>query len=146
MSKFIYKLENVLQLKERMYEQLTMELREISTELADERKVLDGYILSLEKENNSFQDFQGRQLVASELKEKSRKIAYLKDMTKEQKVVVDRIVKKEEEFKQKVIEAYKQKEVYKKLKEKKFEEYIEEEKVKEQNLLDEAVNNRYKAD
>ncbi len=145
MKKFKYKLENILQLKERMYEQISMELKEASAKRMYEEEVLNSIAARLNAENKSFSKTTGRKLSSEDLNFKSEKISYLKELLLEQRQIVDELVIKEEEVKLRLIEAYKDKKVHEKLKEKKFEIYLEEEKIAEQNLLDESVTNRYKA-
>ncbi len=144
MKKFRYKLENILKLKERMYEQISMGLKEIAAKRMAEEEILNQISARLHHENLSFASTTGQNLTADKLREKSKQISYLKELLISQTEVVEAIKIEEEELKQKLIAAYKEKEVYNKLKEKKFELYMEEEKVAEQNLLDEAVTNRYK--
>ncbi len=145
MRKFRYKLENILKLKERMYEQISMDLKEVSVKRMAEEDILNEIAARLNHENSSFAGTTGQSLRADELQEKSKQISYLKELLLSQSEIVEAIRAEEEIVKLKLIEAYKEKEVYNKLKEKKFEIYMEEEKIAEQNLLDEAVTNRHKA-
>ncbi len=142
MGKFIYKLENILKLKERIYEQRTQELKEVSLELEKATKVKNEYLFAMNLERDKFSNLTGQMLMANDIKEQSRKVAYLKGKVIEVDEIIEEIEKRKEEVQARLIEAYKEKEVQIKLKEKKYEEWHEEEKSKEQNLLDEMVNNR----
>lgn len=143
--KFKYKLENVLKLKERIYEQLTMEMREVSVKLERQMDIRNEYVSQLQREKEAFSNMVGKSFTARDVQKQGKKINYIKIKIREVDAKIKDIKKEEEEIKQKVIAAYKDKEIQNRLKEKKFEEYMEELKAKEQNFLDEVVSNRYKA-
>ncbi len=142
MGKFIYKLENILKLKERIYEQRTQELKEVNLELEKAVDVKNEYLFAMKLERDKFSNLTGLTLTANDIKEQSRKVAFLKGKVIEADEFIAEIEKRRDEVQERLIEAYREKEVQNKLKEKKYEEWYEEQKTKEQNLLDEMVNNR----
>ncbi len=143
MGKFVYKLENILKLKERIYEQRTQELKEINVELERAIDIKNETLFAMNLEMDKFSDLTGRSLMVNDIKEQSRKVSYLKEKVVETDVLIAEIEAKKEEIQAELIKAYKEKEVQIKLKEKKYDEWYEEQKSKEQNLLDEIVNNRF---
>lgn len=143
MSKFVFKLQTLLNLKIQMEESTKNELGKAIQELEREKEILS----NIEKEKENYIEM---------VKEESRKgvavrkiieindyILRLKDKIELQKENVNYAQKNVDKYREQLINIMQEKQMLEKLKEKKYEEYKYEEMKKEQSQVDEIVSYKY---
>ncbi|MCL1936563.1 MAG: flagellar export protein FliJ [Defluviitaleaceae bacterium] len=145
MSKFKFKMESVLNLKERIAEQKEQEFGKAMQALAKEKTILENYYTD---RKNAISQLKS-EMESSNLKPIDFQILsnYI-ESTKVKIVNQEKLIKKAEQFvefkRRELVEATKEKKMMEKLKENEFEEYIDETKKKEQKTVDEIVSFRFK--
>lgn len=139
-------MENILRIKEKIEEQKRMELGQAMALFQKELEEEERLIGRRNETITLFKEMQKGQLVVSEFQRLNRSLTYYEVVIKEQKVKVQKtkaLVEVKRECLRKALEEHK---IQEKLKEKAMEVFVEEEKLKEQNLLDEIVNFRYQSE
>jgi len=142
-GRFIYTMESILRIKEKIEEQKKIELGE---SIQKYQKALEEESRRKETLNESMEFFKNTQaqlMKGEKLKKRSQRIRYYQNALEEQKKEVksnkEQVALKREALKQ----AVQEKKIQEKLKERAKIIFLEEEKLKEQILLDEVVSYRY---
>lgn len=144
MKKFIYPLQSVLSLKEKLESQEKVLFQAAMAELRNEQETLE----QLEQRKNSYEE-RLREAVCSKLdllgvKTNKEAIDVLKEMIKQQLGRVRRAERHAEVARIRLEEAIKERKTLEKLKEDAFAEYKKEYETEEQKEIDELVSFRYK--
>lgn len=146
MAKFIYNMENLLRIKEKIEEQKRMELGQAMAEwqrCVDVQKHIEGQLFETVE---AFKEAQLGRLIVAEFQKLNNSVNYYEGALKEQKVVVRRALSIVEDKRAALRKALQEKQIQEKLKERAYEMFLEEEKLKEQKLLDEVVSYRYSSE
>lgn len=139
MANFKFKFEAILKLKEQLENSIKNELAKATHLLNIEIEKLEGLennkeIIIQEMKNVSVK------ITVGKLREFSTYIEYLEKKIEEQKNIVNHARENVDKIRERLIEAKKEYEVYKKLKEKKFQEYLAEEDRLERRFVDEVIS------
>ncbi len=143
MSRFIFSMQGLLDIKEKLedqeknnFRQANMRLMEAEEELAAlrERK-----LLAEEKLRQQVTEV----LHIQEIRHRENAVDILKMYVEQQRLVVKQREKEVEVARNRLNEAIKERKVFERLREKAYEEYKTEENLKEQKEIDEMVSYRY---
>lgn len=145
MAKFIYNFEQILNIKQKLERQEQMNLGKAMQNLTGAIQRLDALEI---KQSDTMKSFQ--QLLSSgridqlRIKSLNEKVKFFHEQVIEQRKVVLHHERLVEEAKEKLHQALRERKTYEILKEKAYEEYLEEEKAAEAKQIDEIVSFKYK--
>lgn len=143
MSKFIYRMQSILNLKYKMEEQAKMEFATARIKLDEEEeklKILFERKAAYEEEGRKLQEDN---LVIQDILDNKNAISQLKFFIEEQKIQIKNAEDKLEEKRVKLQEVMQERQVQEKLKEKAFEVFMKEENSRESKEIDELTSYRY---
>lgn len=143
MAKFIYRMQSILDIKQKMEEQAKMEFAAARMRLNEEEEKLQ-YLI--ERKENYEQ--QGRELLKDSLHvrsimENTDAIARMKEFVEQQQLVVRKAEKQLDVARERLKEAMQESKTHEKLKEKAFEAFVREENAKEAKEVDELTSYTY---
>ncbi|MGN0388282.1 MAG: flagellar export protein FliJ [Suilimivivens sp.] len=143
MAKFVYRMQSILNIKEKMESQARNEFARSRQHLNEEEEKLKGLT-----ERKAFYEQQGRELQESSLNvrdilDNRNAIERMKEYIAVQKKAVITAQAQLEDARQKLQNAMQEKKTQEKLKEKAFEEFVKEENAKESKEIDELVSYTY---
>ena len=143
MAKFIYRMQSILDIKQKMEEQVKMEFAAARMRLNEEEEKLQ-YLI--ERKGNYEQ--QGRELLKDSLHvrsimENTDAIARMKEFVEQQQLVVKKAEKQLDVARERLKEAMQESKTHEKLKEKAFEAFVREENAKEAKEVDELTSYTY---
>lgn len=143
MAKFIYRMQSILDVKEKLEEQARNEFARARLKLTQEEEKLDAFVnrrLGYEEEGRRLQEGG---LNVQDILENRDAIEKMKLLIEEQKLQVQLAEKQLEEAREKLTDAMKESKTHQKLKEKAFETFMQEENAKESKEIDELVSYTY---
>lgn len=143
MSKFIYRMQSVLDIKLKLEEQAKMEFASVRAKLNEEEEklaYLTGRKLAYEEQGRALQKAG---LNVRDIMENRDAIARMKEFIELQMVAVKRAEQQMEIAREKLQEAMQESKIHTKLKEKAFEEFIQEENKREAKEVDELTSYTY---
>ncbi len=144
MAKFIFKMESILSVKEKLEEQAKAEYSIEIMKLRQEEEKLDG----LEKRKNAYQtrlyEAVMDTLNISEIKILEDSVENIKYNIKLQLIVIANQQKSVDRAREKLDNAMKERKTYEKLKEKAFEEFKEQINAEEQKEINELVSFKFR--
>lgn len=140
MAKFIYRMQSILDIKNKMTEQARMEFAAARMYLTEQEEKLQGLVGRKEDYEN-----QGRELLKDSLKvmdimENKEAIARMEEYIQLQKEQVRRAEAEFESTRKKLQIAMQESKTQEKLREKAFDEFVKEENAKEAKEVDELVS------
>lgn len=143
MSKFIYRLQNILDIKVKLETQAKTNFSLVAARLNEEETKLEGlYVKKSEYEEDYRVKSMGK-LNVMELKFAKDNIEYIKGRIEEQKEVINNVRRELEIARFRLNEAMKERKIHEKLKENAFEEFLQEENAAEKKEIDQLVSFRY---
>ncbi len=143
MAKFIYRMQNILDIKLKMEDQAKASFAEANKELLIQEEKLEGLIRRREEYELEGQRLRLEKLNVIKLKDNSRALQVMKDMIKAQEMVVSIARDKVELARRKLQVAMQERKPQEKLKEKAFEEFKHELNSEESKEVDELVSYRF---
>ena len=143
MAKFIYRMQNILDIKLKMEDQAKASFAEANKELLNEEEKLEGLIRRREEYELEGQRLRLETLDVIKLKDNSRALQVMKDMIKAQEMVVSIARDKVELARRKLQVAMQERKTQEKLKENAFEEFKHELNSEESKEVDELVSYRF---
>ena len=143
MAKFIYRMQNILDIKLKMEDQAKASFAEANKELLNEEEKLEGLIRRREEYELEGQRLRLEKLNVIKLKDNSRALQVMKDMIKAQEMVVSIARDKVELARRKLQVAMQERKTQEKLKENAFEEFKHELNSEESKEVDELVSYRF---
>ena len=143
MAKFIYRMQNILDIKLKMEDQAKPSFAEANKELLNEEEKLEGLIRRREEYELEGQRLRLETLDVIKLKDNSRALQVMKDMIKAQEMVVSIARDKVELARRKLQVAMQERKTQEKLKENAFEEFKHELGSEESKEVDELVSYRF---
>ena len=143
MAKFIYRMQNILDIKLKMEDQAKASFAEANKELLNEEEKLEGLIRRREEYELEVQRLRLETLDVIKLKDNSRALQVMKDMIKAQEMVVSIARDKVELARRKLQVAMQERKTQEKLKENAFEEFKHELGSEESKEVDELVSYRF---
>lgn len=144
MAKFQFRLQNVLNIKEKFEEQKKMELSNANQLLNIEEKRLEHFTILRNDNIDLFRNKTCNRITVKDIRDLGEINQYYSNIIVEQDIVVAKAGDRVSCIKEELKEALIQKKIYEKLKEDAYARYYEEECKEEQKLLDEIVSYRYK--
>ncbi len=143
MAKFIYRMQSILNIKEKLEEQARMEFAQANMRLEAEEEKLQQL-----KERKAFYEEEGRRLQQDSLKvmdilENQNAIERMKEFIDEQLLEVKKAEVAVEKARLALMEAMQESKTQHKLKEKAFEEFMREENAREAKEIDELTSYTY---
>ena len=143
MAKFIYRMQNILDIKLKMEDQAKASFAEANKELLNEEEKLEGLIRRREEYELEGQRLRLETLDVIKLKDNSRALQVMKDMIKAQEMVVSIARDKVELARRKLQVAMQERKTQEKLKENAFEEFKHELGSEKSKEVDELVSYRF---
>lgn len=143
MAKFVYKMQNVLNIKERMETQAKTEYAQMLGALHDEENKMREIMNTLNGYKQRAKELSVGKLDVSMIRRCSDAIRITEDMAKNQAVRVKIAERNVEASMLKLAEAVKERKVQEKLKEKAFEDFLRELNAQEMKEIDEVVSFNY---
>ena len=143
MAKFIYRMQNILDIKLKMEDQAKASYAEANKELLIQEEKLEGLIRRREEYELEGQRLRLEKLNVIKLKDNSRALQVMKDMIKAQEMVVSIARDKVELARRKLQVAMQERKTQEKLKENAFEEFKHELGSEESKEVDELVSYRF---
>ena len=143
MAKFIYRMQNILDIKLKMEDQAKASFAEANKELLIQEEKLEGLIRRREEYELEGQRLRLEKLNVIKLKDNSRALQVMKDMIKAQEMVVSIARDKVELARRKLQVAMQERKTQEKLKENAFEEFKHELNSEESKEVDELVSYRF---
>lgn len=143
MSKFIYRMQSILNLKYKMEEQAKMEFAAARMRLDEEEEKLSslfGRKASYEEEGRRLREHN---LNVQDIMDNKNAILQMNDYIENQKIEVHRAEDELERKRRKLQEVIQERKVQEKLREKAFEEFIKEENSAESKEVDELTSYTY---
>lgn len=140
MAKFNFKLQSILNLKEKMEEQKKIELGKATTYLINQEAILKKYQISLGDLTGELYGKKGKSVYAKELVRLSTAIKYYEEEIHNQKEVINKAKEVVEQKREDLNRALIEKKTYEKLKEFALEKYLQEEQLISNKQLDEVIS------
>ena len=137
MGRFIFSLQNILNIKEKLEEQAKNEYSQAKREQLEER---------LEEEKRHLQEDISDSLNVREIRERENAVEIFRMYVRQQILVVMQRDKEVEVAREHLNEAMKERKTFEKLREHAFEKFRLEENLREQKEVDELVSYRYGTD
>lgn len=143
MAKFIYKLQNVLNIKMKLETQEKTNFSMAVAKLNEEEEKMTMLHLKKAEYEEAYRKQSSGKLDIKELKFAKDNIEYIKGRIVEQTEAINNAKRNLEIARFRMNEAIKERKIYEKLKEKAFEEFIHEENEAEKKEIDQLVSFRY---
>lgn len=143
MAKFRFELQNILEIKQKMETQAKQEFTAAAGRFDTQQKLLDSMYKRKEDLQNSAQDVLTGSLNRRAIEEHQQTIIYLDGQIEQQTNVVKRVELEMEKARLKMNDAVMERKTYDKLREKAFEEFVEDELKSESKAVDELTSYTY---
>ncbi len=143
MAKFKFSLRNYLDLKEKIAEQKKMEYGRALNKLEQEKQKKERMVEERNAEINHFREDIMQGVKPASIRMHNDYIGALKHRIKEQEVVVKGAQRHTEGKRLELVKAVQDRKMLEALKDKAYTEYIREEKLAEQKVVDEIVSYKY---
>lgn len=143
MSKFVYRMQNILNLKYKLEEQAKMEFAAARRQLDEEEERLEtlkGRKLSYEEEGRQLREDS---LNVQDIMDNRHAILQMEEFIEYQKIRVNEAEEELERKRQKLQEVMQERKVQEKLREKAFETFMQEENAREGKEVDELTSYTY---
>lgn len=146
MARFIFSMQNILNMKEKLEDQAKNDFAHANLRLQEaisEREVLEQ---RLDAEKQKLQQDISAALDIGRIRQRENAVEIFRMYVRQQTLVVLQREKEVEIAREHLNEAMKERKTFEKLREKAFEAFLEEEKQREQKEVDELVSYRYGID
>lgn len=146
MARFIFSLQNILNMKEKLEDQAKSDFAHANLRLQEavaEREALEQ---RLDAEKQKLQQDISAALDIGKIRQRENAVEILRMYVRQQTLVVLQREKEVEVAREQLNEAMKERKTFEKLREKAFDAFLEEEKQREQKEVDELVSYRYGID
>lgn len=143
MARFVYSLQSVLSIKEKMEEQEKNNYSQAVRRLQEEEEKLEECHRRCEQAEYDLKEVILSKLDIQLIKNKEDAVEILKMYEKQQRFIVFQREDEVERAREILNEAMKERKIYEKLREKAFDEFLIEENAKEQKEIDELVSYRF---
>lgn len=143
MAKFFYKMQNILNIKYKMEEQVKAELAEANYRHAMEIEKLNSYVSRKFKLEEELRELYNSKLNIQQIKLTISAIDKMKDMIAAQIIEVNKASEVVEQVRARLEQAMVERKTHEKLKERAFEVFLEELKKEDDKEIDELNSYRY---
>ena len=143
MAKFIYKMQNILEVKLKIEEQVKAEFAKANEAYAMEVKKLESFVSRKYGYEEHLRELYKESLKINEIRSTIDAIDKMKDLIEQQILEVNKAAGVVEEVREKLNNAMLERKTQEKLREKAFDEFLLEVKAAEDKKVDELVSFRY---
>lgn len=143
MSRFRFSMENILIIKEKLEEQAKNEYAQANARLFREQDKLDALVCRCEEARQELKKKLQETLSMKDIRKREEAVEVLKFYVIQQQLAVIRCEKEVEVAREKLSEAMKERKIFEKLREKAYEEFVQEENKKEQREVDELMSYKH---
>ena len=143
MSKFIYRMQNILNIKYKLEDQAKTEFMLANQVLREEEEKLETLELRKKGYEDAVRNLLQNQLQVDRIKENQEAIVRMEEFIRAQIVKVEEAARQVEIKAAKLTELMQERKAQEKLKEKAFEAFLQEENAKESKEIDELVSFTY---
>lgn len=143
MSKFVYRMQSILDLKIKLEEQAKMEFAAARIRLDQEQERLETLLRRRQEYEEEGRRLRGDSLNVLEIKENREAVKVLEEFEDRQRIQIQIAENELEEKRMALQEVVQERKVQEKLKEKAFETFVMEENAREGKEVDELVSYRY---
>lgn len=143
MAKFVFSLQNLLDIKEKLEEQEKNNFSRANLRLREAEDKLEALKGRQREAEKRLREVVTSVLDVGEIRRREDAVEIIKMYVGQQKLVVLQCEKEVEVARQRLNEAMKERKTFERLREKAFETFVEEENRKEQKEVDELVSYRY---
>ena len=140
MAKFVYKFKVLFNLRKQLEQQAKNEFGKAVTRLNREKQELERIETAISMTLDEFRTVSGGKFTAGTIKRYNAFIAKMKDDAENQKLVIIQAEEEVEEARIVLVKAMQEREKYEKLEAKEKERYFEEEKRRENMIVDEIIS------
>ena len=143
MAKFVYKMQNILEIKYKIEEQRKVEFSKANEAYNIEVKKLEDFVSRKYSYEEKLRNLYNENLKISEIRNTIEAIDKMKEIIKMQIIEVNKAMKIVDETREMLNEAMLERKTQEKLREKAFEEFLLEIKADEDKEVDELVSFKY---
>lgn len=143
MAKFRYKLQNILNIKQKLEDQAKQEFSAARMQLDEEEEKLEALIERRRGYEEQARELRKGTLNIRELEENKNAILTLEGFVSAQRVQVDKAARRLEKAQVRMTEAMQERKTQETLREKAFEEFLREENRAESKVIDELTSYTY---
>ena len=136
-------MENILIIKEKLEEQAKNEYAQANARLFREQDKLDALVCRCEEARQELRKKLQEMLSMKDIRKREEAVEVLKFYVIQQQMAVIRCEKEVEVAREKLSEAMKERKIFEKLREKAYEEFVQEENKKEQREVDELMSYKH---
>lgn len=146
MAKFFFRMQNILQIKQKLEEKQQLEYKDALQNRNKQKQKMDQMREVIQSETIRFQKKQENRFFLRELIQVQDRIHFYHRRLKEENDVLKKLEEIVLDKRQILIEAMRERKIYEKLREKASEKYFEEEKLAELKQMDERASFHYSQD
>lgn len=143
MAKFIYRMQNILDIKYKLEEQAKQQYMEVRMRLNQALSKLSKLNKRKEMYFDTYRELVSKELEVLEIEECKNSILLMDEYIANQKLVIADIEKELEEAEKVLRESMQERKIHEKLKENQFEEFLQELNAEEAKEIDELVSYQY---
>ena len=143
MACFRFSMQNILNMKEKLEDQAKNEYAQANARLLREQEKLEKIVARREEAREMLKLVLCETLSVDEIRTRENAVEVLKFYAMQQQLAVMRCEKEVEVAREKLSEAMKERKIFEKLREKAFEEFVFEEKKREQKEVDELMSYKH---
>ena len=143
MARFVYRMQNILELKEKLEEQEKNNFAVRQRQLNEELEILDGLIAKLDALEEEGKALRLSVIDVLKIKENERSVEYAEEEIKKQRVKVRVAEKNLEAARVRMQEAIQERKIHEKMREKAFERFVAEVNAAEVKEIDELTSYVY---
>lgn len=143
MAKFVYKMQNILELKYKLEEQAKSEYSQAMSELREEEKKLDTLNVRKNEYQAGLKEARSGKLILGEIRRYEQSIYTMEIMIENQVETIEHCKQLVEHRREKLNEVMMERKMHEKMKEKQFELFLAELNEAEKKEIDELVSFQY---
>ncbi|MCR5118048.1 MAG: flagellar export protein FliJ [Lachnospiraceae bacterium] len=143
MARFVYRMQNILELKEKLEEQEKNNFAMRQRQLNEEQEILDGLIAHLNELEEEGKKLRLNVIDVLKIKENERSVEYAEEEIKKQRVKLRVAEKNLEAARARMQEAIQERKIHEKMREKAFERFVAEMNAAEVKEIDELTSYVY---
>lgn len=143
MAKFVYRMQNILDIKYKLENQAKSEYAAANSILTQEELKLEAIYDDIKSYEEKLRGFNSETFTIMEMRQCGEAVEYKKGQAETQKIVIERAQKRVERARQKLQDVMVERKTHEKLKEKAFEEFLEELAAQEEKEIDELVSYQF---
>ena len=143
MSRFRYRMQNILNIKASMETQAKNQYAAANEKLRQEQDKLDALVLKKKGYEQHARDLLLDTLKIQEINDTNRMVLFMEEEIKKQQKEVNYAMRNVEKARDKMTEAMKERKTYERLREKAFEQFLMDEKAAESKEIDQLTSYTY---